>query len=140
MGSTCSALNTIYLPFGLYICKQYQWLLQAIYGPKRHHPITLSEICKEDKLAVSTKPLVASVLTTPIHNNSGEPINIAFAAGHLVLVNLIFGLPYLQYTGSIVDHWCTSVHWQDAKGRIGSMPHVLTNLLVIVSSSFDNIG
>jgi hypothetical protein len=34
---------------------------------------------------------------------SREHIDIAFALGHLVLVNLMFGLPYLQSTGSIVD-------------------------------------
>jgi len=103
MVDTCAALNTMYLPFGLHICKKYPWLLQAVYGPKRHHPITLSGIVKEEKDAVSTELPVAFVFITPMRNNSGQPINVAFAAGNLVSVNMIFGLPYLQSTGSIVD-------------------------------------
>ena len=98
-----AALNTMYLPFGLHICKKYPRLLQAMYGPTRYHPITLSGIFKEDELAVSTELPVTLVLITPMRTNSGEPINVNFAAGHWVLVNLIFGLPYLQSMGPIAD-------------------------------------
>jgi hypothetical protein len=75
-----------------------------LYGLKRHHPIHLSGIVKEDNLAVSTKmPVVAFVLVTPMRTTSGEHIDVDFAAGHLVSVNLIFGLPYLQSMGAIVN-------------------------------------
>ena len=74
-----------------------------MYDPKRHHPIHLSGIVKEEELAVSTELPVAFVLVTLMRTNSGEHIDVDFAAGHLVSVNLIFGLPYLQFTGVIVD-------------------------------------
>jgi hypothetical protein len=64
----------------------------VLYGPEHHHPTHFSVIVKEDKSTVSIKLPVAVVL-----------INVAFAVGHLALVNLIFGLPYLQSTGAIVD-------------------------------------
>ena len=85
------------------ICKKYPWLLQAIYGPKRHHHIILSGIVKEDKDAVSTELPVAFVFVTPMHSNSGQPINVAFVTGNMVSVNMISGLTYLQYKGSIMD-------------------------------------
>ena len=77
--------------------------LKASYGPKRHHPIHLSGIVKEDEPAVSTELLVTFVLVTPMRTDSGEHIDVAFAAEHLVSVNLMFGLPYLQSTGAILD-------------------------------------
>ena len=49
MVETFAALNTMYLPFGLHICKEYPWVLKALYGPKRHHSIILSVIFKEDE-------------------------------------------------------------------------------------------
>lgn len=54
-------------------------------------------------MAVSTKLPLAFVLVTPMCTNNGEYIDISFAAGHLMLVNLILGLSYLQFTGSIAD-------------------------------------
>ena len=75
----------------------------VVYGPKRPHPSVLSGIVKEDKLAVSTKLPFVFVLIVPMRIQSGESINIPFAAGYMMSVNLIFGLPYLQSTGSIVD-------------------------------------
>ena len=38
-----------------------------------------------------------------MRTNSREHIDVAFAAGHLVSVNLIFGLPYLQSTSAIMN-------------------------------------
>jgi hypothetical protein len=100
---TYAALNTMYLPLGFHVCKKYLWLLQAMYGPTHHHPLKLSGIVKEDKEAVSTDLLVMFVFVAPMRNNSGQHINVAFAAGNMVSVNMIFSLPYLESTGSVVD-------------------------------------
>ena len=62
--NTCAALNTVYLPFGMPVCKEYSWLVKALYGPKCHHPIVLTGIVKEDKSAMLTKLRVAFILIT----------------------------------------------------------------------------
>ena len=74
-----------------------------MYGPKRHHLIHLSGIVNKDESAVSTKLPVTFVFLTSMRTNSVEHIAVAFAAGHMVSVNLMFGLPYLHSKGAIVD-------------------------------------
>ena len=64
MVDSCVALNTMYLPFGMYLCKEYPWLLSAVYGSKGHHSNYLSGIVKDDKAAIITELPVAFVFKT----------------------------------------------------------------------------
>ena len=80
---SCAALNTMYLPFGIYLCKKYPWIVSAVYGPKRHHSIHLTGIVKEDENAISTELPVAFVFVTPFRTTAGDPINVAIAAGNV---------------------------------------------------------
>ena len=87
MVDCCVSLNTMYLPFGMYLCKEYPWLLRAVYGSKGHHSNYLSGIVKDDKATIITELPVAFVFKTPYTTTVGNPIIVTFPASKDVSAN-----------------------------------------------------
>ena len=141
MVDSCVALNTMYhLPFGMYLCKEYPWLLSVVYGSKGHHSIHLSGIVKDDKTTIFTELPVAFVFKTPYTTTVGNPIKVTFPASKdvsvnaavvkYVTVNANFGLHYIRSIGSVLESRLKldmfSSQWSIAYSIAAILPKQLT--------------
>lgn len=100
---TAAALTTVNVFWARDLITACPWIVVGIYCGKECESILLSGVVQSGGSAHTTELDIAIKIQLGYSTKDGAPIQLVMACGRDVSANCIFGLPFLQAAGAVVD-------------------------------------